>query len=266
MQGSGQPKARQAKKSGIKSQPTSVTAGRQLKGKTQGKTPQRKTPLARVLKPVSAKVFVKPSKRIKRTFEKPLPVEPTPKAPKKSSKITKSFLRARKGESLLELTNRLIDNQDAIDDTLNNKGYWLFTYGKGRAKRAYSSIGLAARRIQSYDLSKKIFRGDLEEDESELVRSIKFIPFSSAQSGSVREYSDMREKQIEARKIERLAILRVADRDIKQAGLPAILPFSGNIAKVAAYQKMRDKDQKRIADLEAQLAAKKSTPKKKGKK
>lgn len=152
----------------------------------------------------------------------------TPAEPKKQAFSTRN-LRGKRGETTLQLFERLQNMGDSPDTLLNKGERWMFTYGKGRAKRLYGSFQQAVDKMHGYLLTQGLIDGSIDPNEDDIERdtvaSIKIMktdirPF---------DYVEKKEAEEKLRDAERKRIQRHARAELKSIGIEPANQFGGSI-------------------------------------
>lgn len=203
--------------------------------KAQPKRTNQKRPLS--TSPKSSKSFQSAtrSKPAPARSQKPSTVRTSgSKASQKKTKVSapksqgKLFgigrIRSRQGESVLDYFTRLRRDEDSIDDQLKARGArFAFTYDghngiPGRSIKLHSSLKLALDTMDRYDLTKQLYSGDqsYEGQDEQLARSIRFVVMKD----SYKDYSDMRQREREARKLEVRKLRREAHKLLGRENQP----------------------------------------------
>lgn len=186
------------------------------------------------------------------------------------TKVSKPFtksrsLKGKKGETTLELFERLKGYGEDVDQLLKPGERWTFTYGKGKAKRLYGTFQQAVSRMEGYKLSQSLIGGLYDDDDraidADLVASIT-ITKTGEGAGS---YADRREMENKKREAERKRIQRAGRKVLEDAGVNVPSRFGGSIDLTEALIQQSIKDKARIAELEAKQPSVKGKKKSKTK-
>lgn len=250
----------------VSSAQKTTSKSRQTKSKPVLKQSAPKT--SRNLKPVSKQS--KPVSKRRGTKQKtraslvPPASKPTKSQAKKQVKpFTLTSLKPKRGENLVAFFDRLEENEDEIDALKNKDDYWLFTYGKGKSRKAYKNIGLGLRHMRGYELSQAIadgqFDDDPEETEKKLLNSISFTRYE----GSALDYVIQNEERIKLRNAERKRIQRTARKLLADSGVSVPSVFGGSIDLVESLTEQlrieREKNANTVSGVTKTKPVRKST-------
>lgn len=159
---------------------------------------------------------------------KPTPVAVKSQAKSKPIKSTRT-LRGKKGETTLQLFERLDAMGDEADKLLKDGEQWMFFYGKGRAKRLYGTFQQAVKRMLGYLLSQGLIDGSIDPNvddiEQKLVQSIRIVKTNQNPG----KYADKKEAESRLRENERKRIRRASRKQLQELGVELPSVFGGGI-------------------------------------